>query len=531
MQWVHHLRQEFQELTRARQAAVRAMQPLQASPSMLEIAEAAQCQQCRAYFQRYGPVCTHCQRFNKVLQPYKQQHLTAARRRTTHVVSTAAGSSARSAASSSSKKTKNILGGVEQYYNDMPSLMDQGGGGVGGVGSASHHGGGGGGGGGAVLTRQFEEGVVEGAYFMCLRLIRKHAHRALQLDAESSTGHAAAEATANREVLLELVKLEVQWMEAVQVEAQALIALWDRYSELMKTYDEMEQCVSRVQLVSDVDGGDAGEIERFHPAELPFVFQTTSHEAMQAESYLKETVSTLQFFRRQIDQYGQEMIALEAFEYQQQYPPTVETATVLSSSDDTTTAAASVTLQEDICGICQETMFLYESRVFLPCAHRFHADCVHDWLHHHRRCPYCRTAVAPQDICLLHATSSIASSATSTAAAPSNTAETAAPSSVVGSGAIAHMKRPLTSSLTCHNAAGDEVETVDHPTASISAFTQMLKRVKGRWGTKIDALIADILLIVTDPLRLDEKAIVFSQWSEVRKRLWSICTHSHSDAG
>eukprot|EP01039_Chlorochromonas_danica_P014613 gene14613-17086_t len=284
----------------------------------------------------------------------------------------------------------------------------------------------------------------------------------------------------------------------------------------MKTYDEMEQCVSRVQLVSDVDGGDAGDIERFHPAELPFVFQTTSHEAMQAETYLKETVSTLQFFRRQIDQYSQEMMALEAFEYQQQYPPMVETAT-LSSADDTTTAAITtavpVGLQEDICGICQETMFLHEARVFLPCAHRFHADCVHDWLHHHRRCPYCRTAVAPQDICLLHATSSTASAATVTGTS-SGTAEAVAPSSVVGSGAIVHMKRPLTSSLTCHNAAGDEVETVDHPTASIPAFTQMLKRVKGRWGTKIDALIADILLIVSDPLRIDEKAIVFSQWSE-----------------
>eukprot|EP01033_Poteriospumella_lacustris_P000231 gene231-153_t len=309
MQWVHQLRQEFQELTRARQAAVRAMQPLQASPSMLEIAEAAQCQQCRAYFQRYGPVCTHCQRFNKVLQPYKQQHLTAARRRTTHVVSTATGASTNRgrSLSSTSKKTKNILGGVEQYYNDMPSLIDQGGGG-----SGSHNGGGGEG--GALLTRQFEEGVVEGAYFMCLRLIRKHAHRALQLDAEASTGHT--------------------------------------------------------------------------------------------------------------------------------------------------------------------------------------------------------TTVAPQDICLLHATSSTASAATATGTS-SGTAEAAAPSSVVGSGAIVHMKRPLTSSLTCHNAAGDEVETVDHPTASIPAFKQMLKRVKGRWGTKIDALIADILLIVSDPLRIDEKAIVFSQWSEM----------------
>lgn len=66
------------------------------------------------------------------------------------------------------------------------------------------------------------------------------------------------------------------------------------------------------------------------------------------------------------------------------------------------------------------------------------------------------------------------------------------------------------------------------------AFQQMLRRVKGRWGTKVDALIADLLLLfapsttsttttttttMTSPL----KVIVFSQWMELLEIVAEAC--------
>jgi hypothetical protein len=37
----------------------------------------------------------------------------------------------------------------------------------------------------------------------------------------------------------------------------------------------------------------------------------------------------------------------------------------------------------------------------------------------------------------------------------------------------------------------------------------------GKWGTKVDQLVLDLLQLTADPDRLEEKAIVFSQWVEV----------------
>ena len=40
----------------------------------------------------------------------------------------------------------------------------------------------------------------------------------------------------------------------------------------------------------------------------------------------------------------------------------------------------------------------------------------------------------------------------------------------------------------------------------------------GRWGSKVDAALSDLLSLLRSPECEGEKAIVFSQWPEVRQR-------------
>ncbi len=42
-----------------------------------------------------------------------------------------------------------------------------------------------------------------------------------------------------------------------------------------------------------------------------------------------------------------------------------------------------------------------------------------------------------------------------------------------------------------------------------------LEAVRGQWGSKIDALLRDLLSLLASPECDGEKAIVFSQWVEV----------------
>lgn len=132
------------------------------------------------------------------------------------------------------------------------------------------------------------------------------------------------------------------------------------------------------------------------------------------------------------------------------------------------------------CAICQESLQSIPrgdeaepppaapgacEEVLLPCAHRFHGRCVLRWLQRHRRCPLCKKPSQPADLSLLLASPARA--------------------------------RP--------------------------------KAVRGSWGTKVDALVADLAA-----LQAPDKAIVFSQWTEVEGVPKALATSNDSriaDAG
>jgi hypothetical protein len=465
------LKQEFEGLIKARKLAARCVQSLNSTPTELEVSQVSNCMECRAYFQRNVATCEHCRRFSKYLQPYRQQYLTAARRHTAHVVSSFFPQP--QPPLSKHLTSKKQVGSIEQLYDSLgQNHLDE------------------------ITIKAFEEGIMDGAYAMLMKLVRKHAIRTLstahrsdrEADNDFDNRYADSQSADERTVLQQLVKLELQWVEAINQEAQAMIALWDRYSELLKTHDEIQQCVSRVQL-SSMDSSSislgARMIESFHPEALPGEFQATYYEAVQAETFLKETVSSLHFFHRQLQQHNHEMLLLAEYEHQKDQMTT-------SSSVNVNNSLAST---DEVCGICRETMYLTEARLLLPCAHRFHAECVTSWLQSHHRCPYCRAAATTQDVRILQVSS--LSDKFASRILPQ--------SSQVNSNA---------SQLTVFNGCG-MVDTTSNVAGSGNDFSRMLRKVKGRWGTKIDALLADVLLIVHNPSRQEEKGIIFSQWGEM----------------
>jgi len=46
--------------------------------------------------------------------------------------------------------------------------------------------------------------------------------------------------------------------------------------------------------------------------------------------------------------------------------------------------------KKDDCPICKELFSLAETVLQIPCAHRFHPDCIKEWLKIHNSCPLCR---------------------------------------------------------------------------------------------------------------------------------------------
>lgn len=416
------LGKEFDGLCLARKKALQGVQQLDLTPTDQDITQAADCQQCRAYFQRTGPVCPHCRMFNLAIDPYRRKYLVAARRRVTHVVGN----------NNSGKKRNisNVTGTSEDLFAHLAAIEP------------------------AVDTKQIDEGMVEGAYLVFMRLLKKHIPRTSEFLVAYQ----------------ELAKLEIQWIDAITVESQALVALWDRYSELLQTYDELGQCTSRVQLAMDLQekrvAAEEGGAERFLVGELDAECREALHGAISAEVQLRSAKSSLQFFKQQVQQGVQEQKSLEQAH------------------------------QDEACGICKESLWgdvnqgvdaehhtEDDDLVVLPCAHRFHRVCAYQWVMVHRKCPYCRSSAPPHLLTMVQ------------------------PRTLLHKQQRSEQQPHTLATVTRIDGSGHAETFVD------TRFPRALQRIRGRWGTKIDALLADLTVLLAE--NSEEKALVFSQWTEM----------------
>jgi Ring finger domain/Helicase conserved C-terminal domain len=508
-------------------------------PTSSEIILASDCRRCRVYFKKTGPVCAHCH-LEDVIVSYRLK-LIAFKSKRKIIVSLAA--PAESSANASDEKTR-IYGKAGQKKD-----RDKGVGQLLGDGSDAA-------GEDSFKAQEFNSEQVPGAFSMIVKHLRAYAVR-----------HALPSRTGGEDlsVLRDAAVAECRRCECLWRELLAMTGLWQRYMALLKVHDEVEQGRRRIGLSynDERDGSDVMDENNLHPFELSVRYQEDFELAVGKSVALSECVGQLSFYKNQEAEARQRVSVLrkqqlkrrEQLATQSRLIPGGLVALPLgveaekeekgkeketgknSLSDANLERPIEVGVEdkdedndkdedgdededglEPTCIVCQENLFsssecslssrpvgpsgadtdaaagtltaVQETVVCLPCAHSFHMSCVKRWLQVHRACPVCKRS-ATLNACM--------AVETPTRSRPSADQRPMARTRVVLE--VGKSDGQLEGSLEAEAEAEAEVEV----------------EVKGQWGSKIDALLADLVRLLAkggDSVE-GEKAIVFSQWSEM----------------
>jgi len=370
-----------------------------------------------------------------------------------------------------------------------------------------------------------------------------------------------------------------------------MMAVWDKYSDLLKAHDELNQCRMRTGLdtstisTSSISGGKGGggganssksstknstslanapptstDAALLHPYELHTTAHTAYSSALQSEYELRKSSGSLAFYKDQVK---------EIFEVVDEEVPvssgsgsgsrdgggissarTSPSNTRTSTAEDTNTThhthitdrerallTSPVKVVVPTCLICREdlntvtahtpskhhhptgaypvnTISVEEEVVMLPCAHRFHRDCVARWVRKHKNCPLCKAACSVTQLVAVaqhmphnYVTECVPVNPgvkSSVAPATNNTNNTTSTS------------RNASNTITTNNTTKNNTTTTT-ATVPTPPRRAVNTRLVGEWGTKVDCLVSDLLELVEHPDKLDEKCIVFSQWVEVSR--------------
>jgi hypothetical protein len=562
-------------------------------PSPAEIAESTECQSCRAYFGKTGPVCGHCKK-QEYLREYSA-HVLCYRRQNKRVVANGGGYSA---TSHPKKKARAQFGAGTVLGSSAIGFDEE-------LGEGELE---------DFEVRTFDEGAVDGMLLMVLKQLR--AHGGSFAFAPASDGEHGDEVTADGRAaprpvttFREVCALEIKHQEGLKAEVAAMMSAWDRYSELLKAHDELAQCKTRVSLIvdtaaapstatgaigsskgskngrntasqqsslgSEAQGLAAAQLHHYELA--PYITQSVAL-AVQADAELKRAAANMGFYKAQVKEIfletaqaeGDQRVLDEASEV-----PSLEgcrqiasssssaslllaesyqehEATINAASHDAAAVVTAVRSTGANCMVCMERLFLSslqsptrapsvhaaaaqvtpvpaqqaaapvqeEPVVVLPCAHRYHAECVAGWVKKHRTCPLCKARVTPAELILVGpAGAPPARSHQHDGAAiaimtdPSRSAHTPTEAPPCSSSSTSALQ-----ALTPLDARKGDDEDGEKATPHAAPSSQMppaRAKLIGKWGTKVDQLVLDLLQLTTDPDRLEEKAIVFSQWVEV----------------
>eukprot|EP01032_Pedospumella_encystans_P008056 gene8056-9603_t len=499
------LGKEYDSMEAARSKALKVLAGLSAQPTSHEILESSNCHQCRAYFQKTGPVCAHCKK-QAALNEYSS-FLLCYRRQNKRVIATSSAAVAQSpskkakAAQKGKNTTKNganknnihVLGGRDDLFDTHEEVSFE--------------------------VRKMDEGVVDGVLLMVLRQLKAHAGKSQYTNSYDNSTDSDGDDSPTV-FFKDLCALEIKRQEQLKAEYHSMVSLWDRYSDLLKAYDELEQCKTRTSLnlssvnnstskgsckkntSGDSSGADTSDTEstaQLHPYELSTSIQATYASALESEYELQKCMNSLTFYKEQVkeiftvhDDASDPFYPIKApisSGYAGADPNSIlmQDCTVPSTTTSNTTVkqpaipSSPVKIAVPTCLICQENLRTITAHtpskhnhpstnanpdtalevVLLPCAHRFHRDCVTRW-------PVANNSTSDNSTHPINSTI-----------------------------------QPLTSTA----------KVTSPPSTNTNAHIRT--RLKGMWGTKVDTLVLDLLDLCEDPERLTEKAIVFSQWVEM----------------
>jgi hypothetical protein len=136
--------------------------------------------------------------------------------------------------------------------------------------------------------------------------------------------------------------------------------------------------------------------------------------------------------------------------------------------------------------------------VVLPCMHRFHKYCITVWLRRHHKCALCKHEARVKDICPISTNKRHYSDIDASDLNESRL-----------------VSRRTQFDLNNHNARDQEQTTCRDGSRNQQTMFTTNVVIRGEWGTKIDALLRDIIGFLHTKTCDGEKAIVFSQWVEV----------------
>jgi hypothetical protein len=407
----------------------------------------------------------------------------------------------------------------------------------------------------------------------------------------------------------EACALEIKRQEGLKAEVDAMMAAWERYSDLLKAYDELVQSKSRVGLILPAAGAatagsgaakgkgggkkalapivptverDVAAAAQLHPYELQHTLDTALASALQADAALRKGQSSLQFYKEQVREVfaemhqladeateGEEVAAAAQDQHKTAQASSAEDVASLPSTPTPTVAAAVAEpfvlatasqvkspqhTPTATCLICRERLFVptantpYKARitpsaatpqqssdqgkvVVLPCAHRYHECCISGWVRKHKTCPLCKAHVTVKELLVVGQyggrESALKQAPQHVLDAFSHTQDhTSSASAASGQLLLNHAAAPNTeAAANTVQATQVQVEPQSSHVAvpqDHAALEQLQQeqgprvRLVGKWGTKVDRLVSDLLQLVNSTNHTDEKAIVFSQWTEVR---------------
>lgn len=481
-------------------------------PSTNEILLASNCQRCRKYFDKTGPVCAHCH-LEELIIAYRLK-LVAFKSKRKLLVSLAASSSSSStsAISSSPSKKKGALKKGKGKKEGIDSTSGQ----LLGTRSAD---------GDAFDVQEFDSERVDGAFIMIIQHLRAYAVRFT-----SSRGMHEDE-WSDLQILRDAAVSECRRCESMKKELLAMTGLWQRYMALLKVHDEVDQGRRRIGLVDNAVSADVLSGNNLYAHELPERYQRDYHEAVGKDILLRESIGQLMFYKNQEMEARLRLATMWKLRTEKKKKAAVALAIAIDkcslviheksassphtpslSSSEQVQVHASVNANVDTdldpdqdnltCIFCRENLApdkslsvavgqsdslplrSVESVVCLPCAHNFHGDCVRRWLQKHRACPVCKRPAVFDDCVNVDMSSGINSS--------------------TGHDATKTKLRVKLSQAVSREGVG-----VEELESSVD--------IRGQWGSKIDALVAELLqlLMKGGDTGEGEKVIVFSQWTEM----------------